>query len=91
MRNQYYLDTYAKLAGTDPSMRQPLLKKAQDSLKHDPKNPNTLYMICLWGPITGGANPSPDIRAQVDAAAHALIASADESFAPAKKPQGHNR
>jgi len=88
MRNQYYLDTYGKLAGTDPSMRQPLLNKAQDSLKTDPKNPNTLYMICLWGPITGGANPSADLQGQVDAAAHALISNADDSFSAAKKPQG---
>ena len=88
MRNSYYLDAYSKLAGTDPSMRQPLLAKAQDSLKTDPKNPNTLYMICLWGPITGGATPSADLVAQVDSAAHTLISSADESFAAGKMPQG---
>jgi len=88
MRNQYYLDTYSKLAGTDPSMRQKLLDKAQDSLKADPKNANTLYMICLWGPITGGASPSADLQAQVDSAAHTLISSADDAFAASKKPQG---
>ena len=86
VRNQYYLDTYVKLAGTDPSMRQPLLNKAQDILKLDPKNANTLYLVCVWGPITGGANPSPDIVSQVESAAHALIANADDAFSAAKKP-----
>ena len=88
MRNQYYLDTYSKLAGTDPTMRQPLLNKAQDSLKTDPKNPNTLYLICLWGPITGGTSPAPDLVTQVESAAHALVSGADDAFAAAKKPQG---
>ena len=33
MRNQYYLDTYSKLAPSDPAMRQALLNKAQDALQ----------------------------------------------------------
>jgi tetratricopeptide (TPR) repeat protein len=86
MRNQYFLDTYSKLAGTDPSQRQALLSKAQDALKKDPKNANTLYMICLWGPIQGGASPSPDLVSQVESAAHGFIAGADDAFAAANKP-----
>ncbi len=91
MRNQYYLDTYSKLAGTDPSMRQKLLDKAQESLKADPKNPNTLYMICLWGPITGGANPSADLQAQVDSAAHALDLRRGRCILPRQEAKGTNR
>jgi hypothetical protein len=86
MRNQYYLDTYNNLSKTDPAMRQALLNKAQDALKNDPKNANTLYMICLWGPIVGGANPSPDLVSQVESAAHAFISGADEAFSADKKP-----
>ncbi len=67
-------------------MRQPLLNKAQDALKVDPKNPNTLYMICTWGPIVGGASPSPDLITQVDSAAHTLISVGDDAFADSKKP-----
>ena len=33
MRNQYFLDTYSRLAPSDPAMRQALLNKAQDALK----------------------------------------------------------
>ena len=61
LRLQYYLDTLSKLAATDPSMRPVLLSKAQDALKADPKNANAMYLISLWGPIYGGANPSPDL------------------------------
>jgi len=86
MRNQYYLDTYSKLAPTDPGMRQALLTKAQDALKTDPKNANTLYLISLWGPIVGGSNPSPDLVSQVESAGHAFIAGADDAFAAANKP-----
>jgi hypothetical protein len=86
MRNQYYLDTLSKLASSDPSQRQALLNKAQDVLKTDPKNPNAEYLISLWGPITGGANPSPDLVSQTESAAHAFIAGADDAFAPALKP-----
>ncbi len=88
MRNQYFLDTYSKLAPTDPNMRQALLNKAQDALKTNPKDPNTLYLICLWGPIQGGNSPSPDLVSQVDSAAHTFISSADDAFAPDKKPKG---
>jgi hypothetical protein len=86
MRNQYFLDTYNNLSKTDPAMRQALLNKAQDSLKNDPKNANTLYLISLWGPIVGGANPPADLVSQVESAAHAFIAGADEAFSDDKKP-----
>jgi len=87
LRLQYYLDTLAKLAGTDPSMRPVLLSKAQDALKVDPKNANAMYLISLWGPIYGGANPSPDLVSQVESAAHGFIAGADEAFDDKNKPQ----
>ena len=86
MRNAYFLDTYNNLGKTVRRCGQALLSKAQDALKTDPKNANTLYMISLWGPIVGGANPSPDAVSQVESAAHAFIAGADEAFAADKKP-----
>jgi len=86
MRYQYYLDTLSKLASSDPSQRQVLLTKAQDSLKIDPKNANALYLISLWGPIVGGASPSGDVQGQVESAAHGFIAGADEAFSDKNKP-----
>jgi hypothetical protein len=86
LRLQYYLDTLSKLAATDPSMRPVLLSKAQDALKADPKNANAMYLISLWGPIYGGANPSPDLVSQVESAAHGFIAGADEAFDDKFKP-----
>jgi hypothetical protein len=86
MRNQYYLDTLSRLAGSDPEQRKALLDKAQEALKTDPKNANTLYMVCLWGPIQGGANPSPDLVSQVESAGHAFLAVADDAFSDANKP-----
>ena len=86
MRNGLYLDTYANLAGKDPSMVAPLLKKAQELLDKDPKNPRVLYMVAYWGPRQPSAGP--DVVGQVEADAHALIAGADDSFSPAKKPAG---
>jgi len=86
LRLQYYLDTLSRLAATDPSMRPVLLSKAQDALKLDPKNANAMYLISLWGPIYGGANPSPDLVSQVEAAAHGFIAGADEAFDDKFKP-----
>jgi hypothetical protein len=86
LRLQYYLDTLSKLAGPDPSMRPVLLSKAQDALKIDPKNANAMYLISLWGPIYGGANPSPDLVSQVESAAHGFIAGADAAFDDKFKP-----
>ncbi len=86
LRLQYYLDTLSKLAATDPSMRPVLLSKAQDALKADPKNANAMYLISLWGPIYGGANPSPDLVSQVETGAHGFIAGADEAFDDKFKP-----
>jgi tetratricopeptide (TPR) repeat protein len=86
MRNQYYLDTLSRLASSDPSQRQALLNKAQDVLKTDPKNANAQYLIALWGPIVGGASPSPDLAGQVESAAHAFIGDSDQAFADANKP-----
>jgi tetratricopeptide (TPR) repeat protein len=88
MRNQYFMDTYAHLAGTDPSQRQALLTKAQDVLKTNPKDPVTLFLVCIWGPITGGSSPSPDLVSQVDSAAHTLISNADQFFVDTAKPKG---
>jgi hypothetical protein len=86
MRNQYFLDTYNNLSRTDPTQRPLLLSKAQDSLKTDPKNATTLYDICLWGPIQGGASPSPDLVSQVESAAHAFLSVADDAFSDKNKP-----
>jgi tetratricopeptide (TPR) repeat protein len=87
MRNQYFLDTYSKLAGTDPSLRQPFIAKMQDALKADPKNANALFLMCVWGPITGGSTPSPDLVSQVESAAHAFVSNADQFFADSAKPK----
>jgi hypothetical protein len=86
MREQYYLDTLSRLAATDPSMRPVLLSKAEAALKTDPKNANAMYLISLWGPIQGGANPPPDLVSQVETAAHGFIGAADEAFDPKNKP-----
>ncbi len=85
-RSQYYLATLGQLAGTDPSQRQKLIDKAEDILKTDPKNFRAAYLVTLWGPSVGGANPSPDLLTQVDSAAHATIDGANEAFDPSKKP-----
>jgi hypothetical protein len=87
-RLQYYVATLAQLAQNDPSQRQPLINKAQELLKTDPKNANALYLISFWGPAVGGNNPSPELQSQVESAAHAFVSGADEAFAPANMPKG---
>lgn len=85
-RSQYYLATLGALAGTDPTQKQKLIDKASEILKADPKNFRAAYLVSLYGPQMGGANPSPELLAQVDTAAHATIDGASEAFDPSKKP-----
>jgi hypothetical protein len=85
-RLEYFVATLGQLAPTDPSVRQELLEKCNELLKADPKNFRAMYMISLWGPAVGGANPSPDVASQVDSAAHGVISGIDTAFDPSKKP-----
>ena len=85
-RLQFYVAVLNQLAAKDPSQRQLLIQKASDLLKLDPKNFQALYAIAFNGPLLGGQNPSPDLLAQVDSAAHGVIDGADDVFNPSKKP-----
>ena len=87
-RLQYYVITLSALAAKDPAQRQPLIQKAGDLLKLDPKNFQALYAIAFHGPALGAQNPSlaPDLATQVDSAAHGVIDGSTEVFDPAKKP-----
>jgi hypothetical protein len=86
----YYVLTLSQLAPSDPPSRQKLIDKANELLKVDPKNFRAMYLISVWGPAVGGANPSPDLLSQVDSAAHGTIENADTAFDPSKKPANVN-
>ncbi len=85
-RLQYFVATLGQLAQSDPSQRQPLIDKAEQLLKADPKNFTANYYVTLWGPAVGGANPSPDLENEIDAAAHGVLDNADAAFPASKKP-----
>jgi hypothetical protein len=86
-RLQYFVATLAQLAQGDPTQRQPLINKSEDLLKVDPKNANAMFLISFWGPAVGGPSPSPELLSQVDSAAHAFVAAADEAFSDANRPK----
>ena len=85
-RLQYFVRTLAALAPTDPSQRQPLLDKCNELLKVDPKDVYAATQVANWGPIVGGANPSPELQTQIQSAAQSIIDNAPTAFDPAKKP-----
>jgi len=72
-RLTFWVLALSKLAANDPASAQQLIAKAGDLLKADPKNFRAAYFIALYGPRAGGANPSPDLTTQVDAAAHVML------------------
>jgi hypothetical protein len=86
-RLEYYLATLNQLASKgDASARQQLIDKAEQMLKMDPNNFTADYYVATAGPAVGGANPSPELEGQVDAAAHGMLDNIDKQFAPDKKP-----
>jgi hypothetical protein len=85
-RLQFFVATLQALSPSDPTQRQPLIDKCKEELKLDPNAFLPNYYIAYWGPIVGGANPSPDLVSTVETAAKAAIAGADTTFADAKKP-----
>ncbi len=85
-RNIYYRETLAQLAGSDPSVRQKLLDKCEELLKNDPKDFRSNFLIAVWGPPVGGANPSPDLQAKVQTAGQAVVDNANDAFDASKKP-----
>ena len=85
-RLQYFVATLAQLAPSDASQRQPLLDKCNELLKDDPKNAYAANLITVWGPIVGGANPSPDLQTQIQTAAQTVTDNASTTFDPSKKP-----
>ncbi len=85
-RSKYFINTLAQLAPNDPPSRQLLIQKCTDMLKVDPKYFLANYYIALWGPAVGGASPPADLSSQVDTAAHAVLAGADDTFNASKKP-----
>ena len=85
-RLQYFVVTLQQLAGSDPTYRQPLIDKCKDQLKADPTNFRANYLISVWGPAVGGANPPPDLLSTVETSAKAAIDGADAAFADSKKP-----
>lgn len=72
-RLTFWVLALSRLAGSDPQAAQQLIAKASDLLKADPKNFRAAYFIALYGPRVGGANPSPDLAATVDTAAHTVL------------------
>lgn len=72
-RLTFWVLALSKLAGNDPQAAQQLIAKSSDLLKADPKNFRAAYFISLYGPRVGGANPSPDLAATVDTAAHTVL------------------
>ncbi len=85
-RLQYFVATLQQLAATDPTQRQPLINKCQELLKAQPTNFRAAYLISVWGPAVGGANPSPDLLTTVESGAKTAISSADDAFADKNKP-----
>jgi Tfp pilus assembly protein PilF len=85
-RDIYFRETLAQLANTDPSVRQKLIDKCNELLKTDPKDFRSNFLIALWGPVIGGASPSPDLLTQVQTAAQAAVDNAPSAFDAAKKP-----
>ena len=83
----YFLTTLGQLAPTDAAARQKLIDKCNEALKTDPKNFRAMYLIALWGPAVGGANPPADLVSQVDTAAHGVIDNIDTAFDPNQKPK----
>ncbi len=86
LRDQLLDITLGQVAQTDPSSRPMVVKKASELLKRDPKNFRAATLIAVWGPVVGGANPSPDLQTQVQTGAQAVIDNAPTAFDPAKKP-----
>jgi hypothetical protein len=72
-RLTFWILALSRMAGSDPQAAQQLIAKASDLLKADPKNFRAAYFIALYGPRAGGANPSPDLAATVDTAAHTVL------------------
>ena len=86
LRDQVTGITLAALAQSDPTSRPMVVTKASDLIKKDPKDFRAAYLIALWGPAVGGANPSPDLQTQVQTGAQAVIDDAPAAFDPSKKP-----
>ena len=86
LRTQYLVPTLGAVAQTDPTSRQMVVTKVSDILKQDPKNFRAAVVVSQWGPVVGGASPSPDVQTQVQTAAQAVIADAPDAFDASKKP-----
>jgi hypothetical protein len=85
-RDQFFVITLGAVAQSDPSSRQMAIQKASEILKRDPKNFRAGYLIAYWGPVVGGANPTPDLQTQVQTGAQAVIDNAPDAFEASKKP-----
>jgi len=86
----YFVATLGQLAQTDPSARQKLLDKCNETLKADPKNFRAMYLTSVWGPAVGGTSPSADLTTQIDSAAHGVIDNIDTAFDAKQKPASVN-
>lgn len=87
-RAALYCNTYNQLASSDPANAaadaQKVLQYCKEAVDSDPKYFQGYYFPLVWGPVAGGASPSPEIASQVDADAHAVI---DQGVKPANVPE----
>ncbi len=61
------------LRPNDPASAKQLIEKCNALLKIDPKNFQANYFLALWGPRVAGANASPELLSQIDAAGHGVL------------------
>jgi hypothetical protein len=85
-RLEYYIADLAILAQDHPAYRQQVVNKCQEMLKLDPQYFDASLQIAVVGPDLGGDHPSPQLMAEVDSAAHTVIANADTKYKASNKP-----
>jgi hypothetical protein len=86
LRNQTYVATLGPLSQQDPTLRPKLVEYAKKELALDPKNFTALYWLALTTPAAGGNSPTPEQLADAQTAGEGLLAQADATFDPSKKP-----
>lgn len=86
LRTQTYVATLGPLSQQDPSQRAKVIEYAKKELALDPKNFTALYWLALTTPVIGGNSPTPEQLTDAQTAGQGLLAEADTTFDPSKKP-----
>lgn len=86
LRNQTYVATLGPLTQQDPSNRPKLIESAKKELALNPKDFTALYWLARVTPAAGGNSPTPEQLSDAQTAGEGLLAQADATFDPSKKP-----